>query len=108
MWFFATPKNSAKMVKKWLKHGQKMFFRPKRIEKVVLGLKKIRSNWSENGQNMATHTHTHTYTHTHTCLDMSLLVYGKILQPFSYAGVGLLYIRRNDYGSIEATDVLIL
>ena len=23
-------------------------------------------------------------------------------------GVGLLYIRRNDYGSIEATDVLIL
>ena len=65
MWFFATPKNSAKMVKKWLKHGQKMFSRPKRIEKVVLGLKKIRSNWSENGQNMATHTHTHTYTHTH-------------------------------------------
>ena len=79
MCFFATQKNSAKMVKKWLKHGQKMFSRPKRIEKVVLGLKKIRSNWSENGQNMATHTH------THTCLDMSLLVYGKILQPFSYA-----------------------
>ena len=24
------------------------------------------------------------------------------------SGVGLLYIRRNDYGSIEATDVLIL
>ena len=49
------------MVKKWLKHGQKMFSRPKRIEKVVLGLKKIRSNWSENGQNMATHTHTHMF-----------------------------------------------
>ena len=63
--FLPPPKNSAKMVKKWLKHGQKMFSRPKRIEKVVLGLKKIRSNWSENGQNMATHTHTHIHTHTH-------------------------------------------
>ena len=59
-------KNSAKLVKKWPKHGQKMFSRSKRIEKVVLGLKKnsvkLVKKWPKYGH---THTHTHIHTHTH-------------------------------------------
>ena len=53
MWFFALKKFSAKLVKKWLKHGQKMFSRPKKGQKCGFWPRKnFQPNRSENSRNL--------------------------------------------------------
>ena len=54
MWVLALKFFSAKLVKKWPKHGQKMFSRPKKGRKCGFWPpKNFQPNWSENGQNLA-------------------------------------------------------